>query len=71
MYITSNMISMKKTLVKLKFNKMGIFKMADIGVTMWRKYSISQKTFQVKTEAPKILLTLYLCSLLKKTTETI
>ena len=62
-YITSDMFSMKKTLFKLKFNKIGIFKMADIGVTMWRIYGISQKTFQVTTEAPKIPLTLYLCSL--------
>ena len=41
--------------------------MADIGVTMWRKYGISQKkTFQATTEALKIQLTLYLCYLLKK-----
>ena len=51
-YITSDMFSMKKTLVKLKFNTKGIFKMADIGVTMWRKYGISQKKkFQATTEA--------------------
>ena len=50
---TSNMFSMKKTLVRLKFNKIDFFKMADIGVTMWRIYGISQKTFQVTTKSQK------------------
>ena len=52
-YITSDIISMKNILVKLKLKKMRIFKMAVKGVTMWRKYGISQKTFQVTTKSQK------------------